>query len=572
MIFRGTSTALLTLFVLAGLSAVPVVAFAQDEAATRSADPGRVQQQFMERDLDTQVEPDVEVRNVIAQNVPEGAEDITFELREITLDGVTAYPAAELRSLYANKLGTTVSLADVYIIASLMTNKYRNDGYILTQVVVPPQTIEGGSVKLRVVEGFVASVTVEGEDDESALALIRRMANKIQTGRALNVADLERYLLLINDLPGVTARSVLGPSPTEVGGADLRIIVERDPFDGLLAIDNFGSRFLGPLQLTAAGTTNSFFGQNERITLQVVDAPQATDNEELFYAALTYDQPISDNGTTLSLTANRTITEPGYTLGVFGVRGFSDFYGATVSQSLIRSRAENLQIYGTFDYRNVLSKSLFGRTEDRIRSLRIGGNYQFIDTLFGAGINSIGVKISRGLGLLAASDPGDAGLSRNQGEPNYLKMNADFQRLQRITPKLNLMTTVTGQWSAHPLLSSEEFGVGGPILGRSFDPSEIIGDDGLAGSLELQWNEPVEWSFVQDYQLFSFWDAGTIWEQDATVADLKTETITSAGAGIRMDFKDDTEASFSIAWPLNREIATQQDDDPRVYMSLSRRF
>src|SRR5690606_6712537 len=121
--------------------------------------------------------------------------------------------------------------------------------------------------------------------------LMQQFASYLQKDEPLNVGDLERYLLLINDLPGVDARGILSPSQ-QAGAANLRIITTRDPFDALVQIDNHGSRYLGPLQLTGAGSLNNFFGVNDRVTGQLVLAPDlgGADDLELGYLALAYMQ------------------------------------------------------------------------------------------------------------------------------------------------------------------------------------------------------------------------------------------------------------------------------------------
>lgn len=544
-----------------------------ERAAEGLASPGRVQERLEQRQTLPDVSPRIQVRDLIAQDVPEGAEDIRFNLSMIQFEGVSVYNTQALEPVYANRLGTEISLADVYAIAARLTTKYRNEGYILTQVVVPPQTIEGGVVRLRVVEGFVDSITVDGPDKGGDLNLVRRYASRISTGQALNAAELERTLLLINDLPGVTARSILSPSPRQTGAADLRIIVERDPYDALLAIDNFGSRYLGPVQLSAFGASNSFFGNNERISAQFVLAPDPDIGTELAYMSLAYEQPLNRHGTKVRATASHTSTEPGYDLDQFGVKGRSQFLAATLSHPFIRSRTKNLYADLTFDWRDIESRNRLEATrEDRIRAARLGMRYEFLDTLLGVGINSVNLQVSKGLDIFGSSDKNDQFLTRTDGDPTFLKANAEIQRLQRLYEKLNILVVARGQISDGPLLSSEEFGVGGFELGRGFDPSEIIGDEGIAGKVELQWNQPYPWNFVQDYQLYSFFDAGRVWNDDATTSSQKKDTITSAGFGIRADFMEQTEAGFGVAFPLNRDVQTQNDDDPRVYMNLSRRF
>ncbi len=554
-------------------------AFAQVEEATGIADPGRVQDQLRDQQVTPDVSPRIEVKDQIAQKAPPGAENINLNLKSIQLDGVTAYSEAQLSPAYQDQLGTTVTLADVYAIAAALTNKYRNDGYILTQVIVPPQTIEGGSVKLQVVEGYIGNVTVGGNDEESALGLIRRYAAQIQTDGALNVDDLERWLLLINDLPGVDARAILSPSRSQTGAADLRIIVERDPYDALVSLDNFGSRFLGPLQASAAGSLNSYFGNNERLTAQMVVAPEiGVDSQffELAYGAVSYEQPVGNHGTILEFFGSHTATEPGLTLDEFDVKGRSQLFSAKATHPLLRSRSTNVDGYVLFDWRDVESKNNLELTRrDRIRTLRAGTHVEFLDTILGAlgvGVNSIDVEVSRGLNILGSSDKGDANMTRPAANPSFSKVEAGIQRLQRVTSNINVLVAGRGQLSANKLLSSEEFGVGGINFGRAFDPSEIVGENGIAGKIEVQWNEPYQVDAVEDYQLYSFFDAGRIWNEDATSNDLERESITSAGFGVRAEVMEETEAGLAVAFPLNRDVETHGDRDPRFYFNVNRKF
>lgn len=542
------------------------------DAASTTADPGRVDETLREQRFIPDVSPQVEVKDMILQSAPPGAEKITFTLKSISLDGVSVYGSDALSGLYADKLGTTVSLADVYSIANDMTNKYRNDGYILTQVVIPPQTIDGGNVQFNVVEGYVDQVVVEGNDQDSALALIRSYGNQISANKALNVKDLERSLLLINDLPGVEARSVLSPSRTKTGAADLRIIVERDTFDAFAGVDNFGSRYLGPVQGSVAAGLNSYFGNNERISGQYVVAPDWGEIE-LSYFALNYAQPIWNYGTQVELSTSLTDTTPGYNLENLDVEGRSQLFSGRVVHPFLRSRTTNLNGYLGFDWRDVRSDNeLETRREDNIRSVRAGGQFEMLDNFFGVGINSADVELSKGVDIFGASGKGDVDLSRGRGDPQYTKLTAELQRLQRITPVLNLLVAGRGQWSANALLSSEEFGVGGISYGRGYDPSEIVGDEGFAAKAELQWKRPVQWDLVEDYEVYGFFDGGKVFNKDSTTAANKTNSLASTGVGVRADLMQETEAGVALAFPLTREVETQGDKDARVLFNLNKKF
>lgn len=551
-------------------------ALAQVPAAqTGQAFPGRVEEQLPSTAQTPRNVPAIDVKQLNAKSAPAGSEKVSFTLKNLVIDGVTAYGEDELSPLYADSLGKTITLADLYGIAANMTRKYRNDGYVLTQIVVPPQTIDGGTAKLRVVEGFIDNVAVRG--DVNGMDFIRTLASQIKTGTtAVNIRQLERSLLLINDLPGVTARSVLSPSKTQAGAADLLVIVERKPYDAMIGVDNFGTKFLGIMQTSAAASLNSFFGVNDKITAQYVTTPDHDLDNELHYFGLAYEQPVWDRGTTVEVFANNTYTDPGFTLSQFDVHGKSTLMGARLKHPFVRTRNLNLSGRATFDMRNVnSSNNIEPRREDDIRAARLGGRFEILDSLFGAtatAFNVLDAEISQGLDIFGATDDNDPNVSRPAADADFTKVEFEYQRLQRYSPEINLLLGVTGQISNGALYASEEFGVGGQAYGRGFDPSEILGDDGIAGKIELQWNEPYELSLLETYQLYGFYDVGHIWNTDATVPSQSQETAASTGFGIRADFNDVTNAGLVLAFPLNRNVQTMGDTDPRLFFNLSRKF
>ena len=88
-------------------------------------------------------------------------------------------------------------------------------------------------------------------------------------------------------------------------------------------------------------------------------------------------------------------------------------------------------------------------------------------------------------------------------------------RLQRITPIINLMVAAAGQYAFDPVLADEEFQLGGLPRGRGYEPAEITGDHGIAGTIELQVRPEFGRDWVDSYQLYAFYDIGAVWQIDA---------------------------------------------------------
>jgi len=124
-------------------------------------DPGRIEKRFEKPPVPkSTLEPVVPSEPEAVP--PEDLEKIKFVLTGTVIEGSTVYTDSDFLPLYEKYLNTQVSLADVYRIAEAITARYRNDGYILSRTVVPPQRIQNGMVRITVIEGFIDSISIEG--------------------------------------------------------------------------------------------------------------------------------------------------------------------------------------------------------------------------------------------------------------------------------------------------------------------------------------------------------------------------------------------------------------------------
>ena len=136
------------------------------------------------------------------------------------------------------------------------------DGYILTVVRGEIQSVNGRPVfVLRAIEGYISEVKLDG-DIGPAGTLVYEFLEHLTWIRPVNNADLERYLLLVQDIPGVSVRAVLRRA-AEPGAVELVAQLSRKPFSAFAQYDNLGSNEAGPNEMLLRGATNSFtrFGE-----------------------------------------------------------------------------------------------------------------------------------------------------------------------------------------------------------------------------------------------------------------------------------------------------------------------
>lgn len=500
-----------------------------------------------------------------AKAMPPGAEAIRFTLRRIEVVDATQLDVDELDELIAPYLAREISLADLYELADKLGVRYREKGFLLSQVLVPAQEIKDGQAKLQAVEGYVDQLVIEGGAADER-DLVTRYAMKIRAARPLTDAVLERYMLLINDLPGVFAYATLSPSEEQFAAADLHIHLSERTLDAGWSIDNRGGRVLGTERLILDVAAAGLFGRRENTAAKVVFTPGG----ELNYAALQHDHPISDDGGRLSLAVSATRARPREDSFVpLDLETRSQSFDVAYGYPLVRSRNRNLLARARLSGHDG-EERVFGvkDREDRVRSLRLGFTY---DTSRRAGTTVVDVEASFGLNTLGASDGDHPLLTRPGGRIAYQKLNLFAAHLMDLSERWSVLAAVTGQFAYDPLLSSELFAFGGEPFGRGYDPSELVGDHGAASKIELRYSG--QWPLAHapvPYQIYGFHDLGRVWSRVEGDAE-GDRSAASIGVGARVLFGR-LNGFVEVARPLTREVAAEQSKGARVYAGLSARL
>lgn len=546
---------------------------ASAQALPSTVDAGRVRQ-----DIDKQIAPKSintpeDLSTTPDVKAPVGAEKITLVLRDVNVVGAKKVPNTEVAQAYQHLIGKKITLVDVYAIANRITKIYRDHGYILSRAIVPKQEISNGVVKIQVVEGFVSAYNLQVAPD-IGLPLqnqIRAFADKLVGSGTLSAKNLERYLLLMNDLPGVKVRSILAPSQSVVGGADMTLVVEQDKFNGLASVDNFGNSYLGPVRATLGGQFNSLFGSSDQINLTGLVAP---DHDELRYISTGIRHNIGSEGTKAGMNLSYTVTDPSLPDDLGGLlepEGQSFTLGFAVDHPFIRSRSFNVTGGLGFDITNNKTNYAPGlaaiETEDGQRIARANGQVTYLDGF--AGYNIINASVSQGLEIFGSSEEGDSNLSRAEGDPGFTKFNIDATRLQRLYGPFTALFGISAQASNDPLLASEEFGFGGSDYGRGYDSSEITGDDGVAGKIELAYSGILEKKYLNDYQVYTFYDIGKVWNQDPGAGGDDSDSAASVGVGTRMTFTSYLKGDAFVAAPLTHDVPSRGDHDQSLRFKFS---
>lgn len=480
-----------------------------------------------------------------APTISPEAKKISFVLNKIIIKGNTAISTEVLQAIFSPYIHRSITVAKLQMLVEEATEKYQKEGYFLSKALLPPQEIKNGVVQVSIVEGFISSFEVQGLKSEKLSRFIEKYGVAIKANKPIKLAVLERYLLLINDIPGFKVKSVLSPDPIVPRGAKLTLVTEYKFINATLTQDNFQTRYLGPDETTLFTSLNSVFIPGGTLYARALNSNPP---KKLQFYELRHDQYIGTQGLLFSIDGFVTKTNPQFILTPLDILGNSEDVNGTISYPLIRSRERTLQLFSQLDFMEN-SSTAFGEQLylDRIRDASIGIQY---NDIIWKGEDSINLLVDQGF------TSGDAlGFrSRFGAGGSFTKLNTTVSRNQILNERFSIFALVTAQYSNAILPAAETFIFGGPYLGRGYDWAQFIGDSGVAGKAEFRVNTAPDLPLLKQVQYYAFYDAGRLWSLLPGVEDVSGA---SAGLGFRAALFDHINAEAFVGKPLTTPNATQ---------------
>lgn len=571
---RHTSTSLLSLLTATALAGLLMASTALAQIVVPpTLEPTRPQRNLEEAPSPKSV-PREFVPLIHEQMAPEDASEISFVFKELRIEGAFALSAGELMSAWPHKPGDVVTVADVFLFANAITRIYSEAGYALSFGVVPQQNIENGLVDLRVIEGFVESIEFVGREADALagspiLARAKAIASRILASRPLTTAALERYTLLINDLPGVRAAVVLAPSADTMGGSVLKVEIRERR---LITVDAGYNNFLPKsLDRHVAGGSVRLNGL-------------LTGSDQIRLGA--WRSVASDAYWSVSGDVSTGFGTKGLKIGVSGLYSRSnptddfltalEYLGRTVSADiylnypLIRSRAKNLSVNLSVSLSNSESDILDSAlTRDRMRSVKFSVAYDFADAT--RAVTYMRLGFARGLDVLDAS-----GNSRANGNLEYTVVTLDAQRDQplfdlfsgRVSGRLALRGQAALAGGA--LFSAAECTYGGRRFGRNYDAGVMTGDHCALASVKLRWTSEIGSLGID---LYGFADGGLVWQKGALQPiERRERSAASAGIGTRVQLTKWLSGLVEANWAVRQPSGAVSDGDFKFNGALQVRF
>jgi len=231
-----------------------------------SLEAGRVEQRFRQPRA-AHAKP--VVRHGLESTMPPSqAQRIKLSVKRFVFVGNTVFSNAELAAMGKGLTGKRISLRDIFDLAARITSRYGKAGYVLSRAIIPPQELSpsGAVVRIRILEGYVDKVVWPRGKLQRYRDFFTSYARAITSERPIRAQTLERYLLLANDLPGLTFSTTLTPSRTNALASTLMVTMKEDHERFRLSLDNRGTKGSGPLQPSATIYLDNALGLHDALT------------------------------------------------------------------------------------------------------------------------------------------------------------------------------------------------------------------------------------------------------------------------------------------------------------------
>lgn len=436
----------------------------------------------------------------------------TIRVKKFVFVGNTAFSTKKLESVTAPYAVGNITFTELQQAVNAVTSLYTSSGYIASGAFISAaqnqqtQLTRGAVITIQVVEGKVAQINVTGS---TRLRRYVRSRLRVAVSPVLNQNRLLEGLRLLQANRLIkTISAELTPS-SQRGRTVLNVRVAASPTISVQPVlDNDRSPLVGTEERRIQFNNSNLFGLGDALSLTYRNTLGSNAGEA------SYSIPLNPYDTTLQFDyaiVNSNIIEPPFNR--LNIEEVDRSYQVSLRQPLLRTadaRSTKEFALGVTASRQESDQRLLGRAypispgadnrgRTRISAVRF---FQEWNKRSDHDVVVARSEFSLGVGAL------DATIRRRTPDSRFFLWRGQAAWLRRLNRhNLSLLTRVDLQFSDRPLVSFEQFSLGGVSTVRGYRQYALLTDSGVLGSVELR--VPVVANRVNQLLLAPFIDAGS---------------------------------------------------------------
>lgn len=513
-----------------------------------------------------------------------------IDIGEIRVEGVGSLPAIEVEKTVYPYLGPSRTADDVELARAAVEKAYQDKGYKTVSVVIPPQRVENGVVVLRVVEGRVGRLRVNGAKYHEPAA-VKAAAPSLAEGSVPDFDAVQKDLVALQSADRQVTPAI--KPGVEPGTVDVDLEVKDEfPLHGSLELNNRYNRNTNPLRLNGAIRYDNLWqaGHSIGFSFQTEVNPRTGASTPLDRDS----KPSAGKGDIIP--RDTQVYSAHYIVPKVGADWLSLMVSGTKQSSLNAGTGINVLGDGAIaGLRLIASPAPKG---SYFQSVTAGFDYKRFDndlTINGTAVDTppiaylpfsadyTGTKLwedgSTTQGLVGVTwhlrglvgDEARFEANRAGASGGFIHFRTDFSHTQKLPEDFELFGRAQSQVSPDPLVPNEQFGIGGLNTVRGYLESEALGDIGLVLSGELRTPSFTLGGALDEWRLYAFADWGGALVNEAAAGQSSRYELASVGAGTRMKFAGNLSASVDVGVPLIKGPYTDRNE-ARVTFTLKAEF
>ena len=478
---------------------------------------------------------------VVAQpttNVENLSTSATIE--KIRVQGYTIFSDREIEKIIKSYRGKNLNFDQLRNITEAITELYVSKGYITSGAYLPEQEIVDGTINVKVVEGQLEDLKIEGLKNLQA-NYVRSFISSTETSEIpnpkseqspLNIKDIEEKLNLLEQDPSiknVEAELVRGTAPNL--SVLLIEIEETSPYEAKLSFDNYRSPSVGEFQGTIETGYRNIIGVSDRAFAQY-NLTEGFDAYSVGYAI-----PVDSKNGTLSFEYRNGDSKIIEDFEEVNIRAEADTVSLRYRQPIVYSSQREVAFGLAFERQSsetfILDDRPFSFTDDPQQTDSVTSVVKLTgDWIERSSSSVIGISSELNFGL----DVFDATVNDNTPDGLFFSWLGQAQWTKALNQDRDLLfiTRLITQLSPDSLLPLEQFTLGGVGTVRGYRQNQEVGDNAVVGTIEVY--VPIAGDRLSDNKLnlIPFFDGGTVWDNNSDEA----ETLASLGVGLDWQFKE----------------------------------
>lgn len=481
-------------------------------------------------------------------------------IRKVRIEGGTVYPLSELRDNYKDLVDRETTIGELIEATRRLTQRYQQDGYLLSYAFLPVQDFAGGLLRVVLVEGYIRDYEVQG-DIGRVSGYLDKLVAKLKAERPLTRKTFDRYTSLMSRVPGITLQARVPPPGTTDGASKLMVQASRKPFTTSMSLSD-SSR--DDTQFLFGASSNAQTAVAEQLSVSALFPPG--DDKEHYYR-VDYSQYLNSEGTQLALSASRYRSDPAAVVRLEGGIDLkqhreNDRYSIGLNHALIASPNEWLNLSARFyavddttDYR-VIGFPLKVSTSTDIRALAFEGDWRKA--------TDRQLRILSG-GVYQGFDR--FGANTNAGyDLDFFRLRLSGVQSDRFLESWQGVASAALYWTDDSLPDSERAVFGGQNFGRGYPVDQASGDKGWGAAYEVNYSFKREGDWVKLLQPYVVLDAARTWFNELEVQDSR---MSSAAVGLRFGDARYYNISLEVAKPMSDIALDSFNRRPRFTVSFS---